>query len=361
MNSLSLVNLAAHSGRPSTPEGHPITLWQPSSRFVHCCIESGGCRYSREAGACVMCDYGVGRNLLPHELSAALSQSLTPYDGKIDTLLLGSYGSVLDETEISPGCFSVLLRFLSGYSVPTVIFETHCATVTTQKLAQIRQALPEQTEAIIEMGYESCDPYVLQHCLNKVLDLAQLERAIELIHEAGMSVCLNVFLGAPFLSAADQLESAKASIFWAIDHGADSLVLFPANIKPFTLMDWLHQKGLYAPLSQWMIPTLLRQLPEDILGRITLSWYGDRKNFYENDSFPLIPPKDCDRCHDTLFSFYCAFLQSHDGHQRGELVRQLWQSPLSCSCRDDLVRELQIHTTRYTSEQIKEFASSLMR
>ena len=36
--------------------------------FLHCCIESRGCRFSRDCGACIMCDYGIGVNLNPDEL-----------------------------------------------------------------------------------------------------------------------------------------------------------------------------------------------------------------------------------------------------------------------------------------------------
>ena len=90
MSILNTANLKAHVGRPSTLEGNFITLWRPSERFFHCCIESRGCRYSRDAGACIMCDYGIGRNLSPEELSVALASTLGPWAGKLDTRLLGS-------------------------------------------------------------------------------------------------------------------------------------------------------------------------------------------------------------------------------------------------------------------------------
>lgn len=359
MSVLSTANLKAHMNRPSTPEGKPITLWRPSDRFFHCCIESRGCRYSRDVGACVMCDYGIGRNLTPGELSAALASTLDPWAGKLDTLLLGSYGSVFDPSEISEECFDALLRFLKDYPVPTVIFETHCATVTPEKLAHIREYLPEGRRVTVEMGYESCDPFVLESCLGKVLSLSRLESAIQTIHDAKMSICLNVFLGAPFLSPADQLESTRISVLWALERGADSLVLFPANIKPFTLLHKLYEAGHYAPLSQWMVPALFRQLPAEALERITLSWYGDRKNFYENDAFPLIPPQDCPECHNAVFAFYQDFLQARTGQERHEAVQRLWEQSLACSCREEVVRSLEKSAPRYTKEQISTVVKNL--
>lgn len=359
MKCLSEANINAHSNRPVTPEGQFITLWQPSSSFIHCCIESRGCRYSREAGACIMCDYGAGRNLTSAELRSALYAELFPCIGKIERLLFGSYGSVLDESEVSAECFQVLLRFLYDNPVPNVIFETHCETVTRDKLKIIREELPADVQVTIEMGYESCDPFILHSCLNKILNLDVLEKAITLIHEEGMRVCLNVFLGAPFLCPADQLISAKDSVLWAMERDVDSIVLFPANIKPFTLVYKLYEQGFYSPMSHWMIPSLFRILPDEVLGRITLSWYGNRKNFYKNDEFPLIPPQDCDECHEVLFWFYHEFMKEPDGHKRAQMTQALWERNLSCTCREDLNAALHIYTPRRTVKQIEQIVSSL--
>lgn len=96
MDILSKMNLEAHKGRPLTPENKKLTLWRPSERFMHCCIESQGCRFNRNSGACVMCDYGIGRNLNPVELERALQQDLQPFTASVSTMLFGSYGSLFD-------------------------------------------------------------------------------------------------------------------------------------------------------------------------------------------------------------------------------------------------------------------------
>ena len=79
MKILSRVNKEAHEGRPLTPEYKKLTLWKTSDTFLHCCIESRGCRFSRESGACVMCDYGIGRNLQPSELREQLEEYVVPH------------------------------------------------------------------------------------------------------------------------------------------------------------------------------------------------------------------------------------------------------------------------------------------
>ena len=100
MNILSEMNMKAHQGRELTPENKKLTLWRPSKEFVHCCIESNGCRFSRNNGACIMCDYGIGRNLTPVELREALDEELTPQLKSVSTLLFGTYGSILDTAEV---------------------------------------------------------------------------------------------------------------------------------------------------------------------------------------------------------------------------------------------------------------------
>lgn len=352
MNLLSRCNIEAHKERPHTPPNKKITLWKASERFLHCCIESAGCHMNKDFGACIMCDYGVGRNLAPGELEQALCQSLLPFQGQIDTLLVGTYGSIFDRKEIPGDCFGVILDFLKTFNVKNVIFETHCSTVTPEILEKIADVVTDKN-IIIEMGYESCDEYILKNCLNKFLDLDQLAGVIELVHRYSMEVCLNVFLGAPFLCAADQLDSAAYSVKWAFEHGADSVVLFPANIKPFTLLHELYLKNVYQPVSQWMLVELLSRVPHEKLNRVSLSWYGDRENFYENHQYPLIPPLDCPACHDRIFDFYRNFMRTCDIQERELLLQEIRNAKQNCECRENFLQSLCESKDRMDVKQIE--------
>ena len=359
MNILSRANLEMHKERPRTPRDKVLTLWQPEPDFIHCCVQSCGCRYSRNAGACIMCDYGIGCNVEPDELANALEQQLAPKIPYTKRMLFGTYGSILDESEISLECFSVILDFIRKHQILTVIFETHCDTVNPAKLEMIKNKLSPKTEIIIEMGYETCDNYVLHHCLNKSLDLNVLDRAVAMIKEAGMTVCLNVFVGAPFLNSSDQMKTAIESIQWAKDRGVESLVLFPANIKPFTLLHKLYLAGQYSPISQWMLPLLLQKLNEDILDRISFSWYGDRQSFYENNQYPLLPPEDCDLCHEILFDFYKNFLRTKGSEDRKRLIDDLLSAKIDCNCKEKLLSSLEVFPKRKSEEEIQQIILSL--
>lgn len=354
MDILSKMNLEAHKGRPLTPENKKLTLWRPSEKFIHCCIESQGCRFNRNSGACIMCDYGIGRNLTPDELKQALEQDLQPFTASVSTVLFGSYGSIFDTEEVSAECFDVLLDFIARQGIRTVIFETHCCTVNESVLAKIKEKLCDYGKTVvIEMGYESCEPYILKNCLNKVLDLNQLCHAMGMIHQYSMEVSLNVFLGAPFLSGKEQLDTTVQSVEWAFENGADSVVVFPCNIKPFTLLYQLYKNNLYEPISQWMLVELLSRIPEEKLDRITLSWYGDRGNFYENNQFPLIPPMDCEKCHNDILAFYRFFMKEPLCTRRKQLIEDFIHREMNCDCRNRFLESLKVQKKRLDAEEIE--------
>lgn len=358
MNTLNSANLDSHKGRPYTPQNKKLTLWQPSDNFLHCCIESRGCRFSIHRGSCVMCDYGIGKNLIASELEKALEDHLLPRLKNIKTVLFGSYGSVFDEYEISDECFDIILNFLSKHTIDNIIFETHYSTVNVQKLKRIKKSLSKSCEISIEMGYESCDEYILSNCLGKVMDLNKLRKTINEIHSQGMKATLNVFLGAPFISVQDQTLSSVRSIEWAFQNGADFTVIFPSNIKPFTLLHSLYLSGNYSEISHWQIIDVLNRIPVELLNKVSLSWYGDRENFYDNNEFPLIPPKACEKCHDPVFSFYRDFHSTKNSSERKNLLRDLLNSDLGCMCREDYSRDYNIDKERLSLKQIEEIVEN---
>jgi hypothetical protein len=174
-----------------------------------------------------------------------------------------------------------------------------------------------------------------------------------------MEASLNVFLGAPFLGEREQLDTSVESVIWAFEKGADSVVIFPCNIKPFTLLYRLYKHGLYKPVSQWILVELLSRIPEENLNCVTLSWYGDRSNFYENDEFPLIPPEDCGKCHDKILEFYRKFMKEPVSERRKKLVEEFKDKEADCDCRDRFLKALSIHKERPDIQKIKSILQTI--
>ena len=112
------------------------------------CFKSKGCRYYLN-GYCIMCDYGKGENITPEELAYAFDASIKESKFPIRTLLLNSFGSILDTEEISEKCFEILLNKVNESNIQNIIFETHYTTITEDTLAIIQQKLSNKRAAEI--------------------------------------------------------------------------------------------------------------------------------------------------------------------------------------------------------------------
>lgn len=275
----------------------------------------------------MMCDYGAGENVAEAEAVHILNRVL---DGRPAPrrLLLGTCGSILDESEMSREVLTGILRHLQHTQIEYIIFETHYTTVSREILLFLQQMLPGKTVAI-EMGFESANPYVLENCFHKVMDLKQLERVMNEIADLQMGIILNVFLGAPGLSEREQLDDALGAVDWAYTHGAHEVVIFPANIKPGTKLWELYQTGKYKQVSHWLLIELLDRLTEEQLELTAISWYGDRQE--AGIDLDIIPPGACDRCRPVLMEFYRLFMDDFTGANRTALLKKLRQQKV-CGC-----------------------------
>lgn len=284
-------------------------------------VPSLRCRHDAEGG-CIMCNYGIG--VPPRsqaELEAQFDACLDAVGPELDTLLLSTNGSFLDGRSIAAETQESLLRRAQASAAATVIIETHLDTLSPEKLRRVRQLIPCKA-VILEVGLESADPLVQENCYLKTVPLDQLERAMEAAEGLDMMFQLNVILGAPFLSARDRMADAEQAVRWALDRGALA-ALFPMNIKPYTLLQYAYEKGLYAPVSHWAVPLLLSRFSPDSLSRIDLAWYGNREIQYGVPGVSTVFPRACSACRGTLQNFYRAYVRSGSGAQRHRLVQDV--------------------------------------
>lgn len=329
--------------------------------FLHISIESKGCRY-RNAGHCTMCDYGEGDSIseadVTHYMEKVWNESCDP----VCELLVGSCGSIFDTDEISTRVLNAILQFLVMHPISSVIFETHYTTVTSEVLNHLKNILDGSIgDIFIEMGLESADPYILKNSINKHMNLSELRKKIDLIKSFGISSVLNVFLGAPFLTPMLQLTDAEHAIQWAFENGADGVVVFPSNIKCNTLIGYLYDRGRYKRLSAWLLVELLNRASHDILGKIELSWYGDRQKLEMAKN--VLPPYACDKCDDSLQEFFMTFnTMRSNADARRELIDGLLNKSNICRCYDEMKISLEQpseNTKTLVSRELKLLAKEL--
>lgn len=278
----------------------------------------------------MMCDYGTTQNNYTeaayiHEMDRMLQNVENP----VDTLLLCTNGSFLDDRQINDELFRAILKTAGKYDISTVEVETHYLDVTRDKMELLKQFLPGKS-IVIEMGLETIWAEYQEKVIMKDIDLKVYEDIIKFIRSFGFGVDTNIMVGLPFLSPKEQIHDVCETIRWSIIHGGRP-VLFPINIKPYTLLMEAYHAGLYRPISQWMIPLILDALPEKWLETITVVWYGGREEDYDTSSPRAVFPYACDDCTNAILKFYKEFSSVSDRTSRKRLLHQLL-SKTDCQC-----------------------------
>lgn len=270
-------------------------------RVFQICFYSTGCVHSKN-GSCIMCDYGKSRkeNLTKKETEEIINEILSDLKISPNVLLLNSLGSVLDTQEMPVENMEVLLEKISKTSISVIIFETHYSSINEKILNLIKEKLSDK-EIIIELGLESSNKEIRERCLNKYISNEKFIEKIKLIKSFGFGVETNVIFGTPFLNTNEQIKDTINSINWSFENGADEVNLFPINIKPYTLLYKLYERGEYAPVLHKEFVKMLKEIKKEYIGRIYLCWYGNREMAYEKNK-AVLPA-----CNENEYSRYMEF------------------------------------------------------
>lgn len=324
---LIAANLRARKNRPFFSTGKICDVFR-SGNLMEIGFLSRRCRKDR-CGVCIMCDYGAAEGThTVEEYLLEMDHILTEAGRDVDILLLCTNGSFLDEEQISRELFQSILARAAQTQARLIEIETHYHDVTPEKLRRIKELLPGKHIAI-EMGLETANPLYQSHVIMKGIRLPDYEKTISLIQSFGFMAEVNIMVGLPFLSAKEQMADALATVRWAFDHGCRA-VLFPVNIKPYTLLMDMYRTGHYRPISQWMLPLLLNMLSEEELDNVTAAWFGNREEVYPSSAERAVFPQACPACSAAVQSFYPMFLAAQGGKDRKALLTELLS--FDCGC-----------------------------
>lgn len=283
-------------------------------------LESPGCTYAK-SGHCKMCYYGSGQKIGIKEAVSAVERALMQFP-EPSAILIGSFGSPLDEAEVDRDVLKAVLNKVAKNPVKNIYVETHCNTINAESLQFLKDNLPGK-RITIEMGLESSNEEVLKNVINKVLNLDRMVSTIELIHSYGMSVALNVIYGLWYDKKAmqdDFIETCK----WAHNKGADEIVAFIMNVKPGTYLEELFNQGKYTLPSHREFIATLYELSDDILSKMYFSWFGERQ--YRGERLDCIPPSYDGFEPEVTMSFYRKFMESENVRERRKLIADILNS-----------------------------------
>lgn len=340
-NILKTVNLYIRKKRPMFPDEKICSVFQ-NNQLVELGFLSKRCR-NDQSGTCIMCDYGATEQTYSTEqYLSEMEYVLSSISPDTKRLLLCTNGSFLDEYQIPAGLFRAILKRAAETSISNFEIETHYLDVTPEKLAIIKEELASKS-VTIEMGLETINPIYQDRLIMKHIELDRFEKAIRMVQDHGFAVDLNIMFGLPFLTLRELLEDTRNTIIWSHEHGCHSVV-FPINIKPYTLLWHMFQSGVYHPLSSWSFLLLLNSLDKELLSNITLAWYGNREENYGIDSDHAVLPKNCPLCVNELSAFYQQFMDDYDENKRKQLLQEYLNHP-PCACLNETVKQLQSSQT----------------
>lgn len=331
---LTTITKRIRRGRPKIPSDLKYTIFE-AGEFAQIWLKTRGCAYSK-VGSCTCCDYWEGDDV--YEVVGEFEEALSKLKSTIKGLLIETSGSVLDSNEISNQELAMILEMVNERQFKKLVIETHLNTITAEKLSVIRNKVKE-TEICIEAGVESLSKDILRYSLNKSSVLtAEIEEIVELIHASGCNFIANIMLGVPFVSVSQQIEDAVTSINKLFEIGADYIMLFPVNIKEYTLVNWMYQKGLYERVNGQMILEVLKQVKKKYINRIDVVWYGNRKQKNPAYKNPILGPHYCEKCENKLMDFFFHFNILDDAEKRIKLLEAVTNT--ECDCKQELRRKL---------------------
>lgn len=327
---LTKANRIIRKERPLDMPSMIITIFRRNN-FLQLTFQTSGCRYS-SAGTCTMCNYGKGVIADSQIILDELDRVCHSKDFlECDMILLGASGSFLDESEIPEELQYTIMKRIAQTHMKEVYIETHYKSITISKLKNIHTIFPHKC-VCIEMGLETTTIEFQDNILNKNISLHELKLVMNQIHTYDMRVSLNVLLGLPFLTKDEQLADTLKSIDWALENGADDVVVFPVNIHPYTVFEWWHKNGYIELPSLWLLFELLLNLPDKYLPYICISWYGNRNIYYSSEKMTCTPYA-CANCQPKLLSFFEDFASNFSLEFRKEKLHELVQMQFLCDCR----------------------------
>ena len=295
--------------------GRSATLW----------FMTNGCSWDA-LGGCTMCNHGRGHNLDEKETISAVLQGLAALPPDIAELFFLASGSLLDPLEVPPAIRREIYKLISKQPVGYLGIETRAEHVNEPELNLIKENLGAKNIGI-EIGLESANLFIRRFCVNKGNSLNDFIAAASLVNKYQFECLANVALGNAFLTHNEALEDAVRSTHWALDNGANTVVLFPIHVKPYTLLEWLYKKGYYKLPTLWLfIETLYRIGPERI-GQVDISWY---KSGYSDTSKIVISPDSCEKCKPAIYLLLDEFRQKRSF----DVICLLYN--MDCSCKSHL-------------------------
>lgn len=226
-------------------------------------LRGTGCEYALNDGGCTMCGFYTEQDGIPRTPEHYVTQlrlELAKYDlKKYPVLCLYNNGSFFNDSEITPGARSSLLRYIATKPFKKLVVETRADSLTEGKIADAIDILQGMTLEVA-VGLETLSEEVRDLCINKGVGLEDYIRTARIIHNEGAKLRSYVLVKPPFLTEGEAVDDAVNSIRYAQDIlKSDSVHIEVITVQEHTMQAFLEKKGYFRVPWLWSIIEILKQ------------------------------------------------------------------------------------------------------
>ena len=129
------------------------------------------------------------------------------------------------------------------------------------------------------------------------------------------------------------------------------------SVKEYTIMEWMHKKGVYTPANPWGLVETTKKLlgDKDSQSVVTFSWIGE-----EEKQDPYIQEETCytcPHCKALIVEFYRNINGTFNPDERIELLEQLLGQAenLECGCYTSFKSKLKESDAKNPQIRYREF------
>ncbi len=262
-----------------------------------------------------MCGYNIGStgSAEPSDISKQFTRAIEEL-GHVDMLKVYTSGSFLDECEVPIEQADRILRHCAD-SHTRLLFESRPEYVTQETLERV---LGIHDGLELALGLESANDKVLKYSINKGFTVKDYDDAVRVLRGNRVDIRTYVLLKPPFLTEAEAVADAKATVVHAAE-GSKTISVNPVNVQKGTFVEKLWRNWAYRPPWLWSVLDVLRA-SRDCGKRIVCDPTGGGKERGAHN---------CGKCDDVILDSIKAYSQTQDSSRLGAPecdCREIWKS-----------------------------------
>lgn len=228
-------------------------------------LRTRGCTWAIKGG-CSFCGYvndSFVKKITPDHLVTQFEHALEQFDDHTVVKLYTS-GSFLDQTEVAEEAQRRILELVPA-GVVRFQSEAQAHHVTDERLADLRDRLPDGCQFALGVGMEASSPEVLEYSVNNEFTLEDFENACRVADDHDTLLKCYVMVKPTFLTEKEAIDEAVLTAKRVAGFPALEAVSFnPTSIHKNTLTERVWKAGQYSPPWLWSVVEVLKQADEHL-------------------------------------------------------------------------------------------------